>query len=134
MSKTFIDKTLTGKTSTGKTLLAKSSFGTTMVAGLAFVALASIASPASAQVVFGPRSLPFNPFTSPYDESYDTQPSYQITPAPDGYPSTVKVIRRCAFIGGWNVGDFDRSVNGIPLGVDHTCPSDEASPSLRSRY
>ena len=114
--------------------MSKTSIGATMMASFAVVALAFIASPASAQVVFGPRTSPLNPFTSPYDESYDTQPSYQITPAPDGYASTVKVIHRCAFIGGWNVGDFDRSVNGIPLGVDHTCPSDEPSPALRSRY
>ena len=90
--------------------------------------------PVSAQVVYGPNASPFNPFASPYDESYDTQPSFQIIPAPYGYPSAVRVIRRCAFLGGWNVGDFDRSVNGIPLGVDHTCPDGAPAPRVRARY
>jgi hypothetical protein len=95
----------------------------------------SLAAPASAQVLFAPKPSPFlTPFASPYDESYDEQPSYQILPAPDGYPARVAVIHRCAFIGGWNVGDFDRSVNGIPLGVEHTCPDSEPAPRVRARY
>ncbi len=102
----------------------------TLAAG---VVLGGVALPASAQVRYAP-ALPFNPFFSPYDESYDTHPSYQVVPAPDGYPATVRVIRRCAYLGGWNTGDFSRDVNGIPLGVDHTCPDGQGSARVRARY
>ena len=97
--------------------------------GLATPAMAI--APAMAQVVYAPRALPF---VSPYDESYDTQPSYQIVPEPYGRPAAVRVIRRCAFLGGWNVGDFNRSINGIPLGVEHTCPNGEPTPGVRARF
>ena len=89
------------------------------------------AAPLLAQVVYAPRMLPFGSYTAPYDESYDTQPSYKLFPAPYGYPPTVRVVRRCAYLGGWNVGDFSRNVNGIPLGVDHTC---QPESRLRARY
>ena len=96
-------------------------------------ASAGIATPSVAQVRYAPAPVPFIPFASPYDESYDTHPSYQVGPAPYGYP-TVRVIQRCAYLGGWNVGDFHRDVDGTPLGVDHTCPEDEVGSRVRARY
>ena len=105
---------------------------------LVLAALGGLASlsPAAAQVRYAPAQQPyFGFFNQPYDESYGTQPSYQIVPNADRYGRpVVRVIQRCAYLNGWNVGDFSRDVNGTPLGVDHTCPDDDGSAQVRARY
>ena len=92
--------------------------------------------PAVAQVTYAPSAQPFfGFFNQPYDESYDTHPSYQIVPNAydDGQPA-VRVIQRCAYIDGWNAGDFSRDVNGVPLGVEHTCSDGSSTARVRARY
>ena len=95
-------------------------------AGLAILGMGS----ASAQV----RYQPFAPvaptpygYTVPYgylqpDEVLGTSASYGIRPYSDGRQPVVSVTQRCQYPDGWNVTDLSRDVNGIPAGVDHTCP------------
>ena len=112
-----------------RSLLTRLAMGISVMAG---VGLSASMTPAAAQVRFAPGSESFYLFGSPYDESYDTHPSYQILP--DRYGPVVHVIQRCAYPNGWNSGDFSRDLNGIPLGIDHTCPEDEGSAHVRARY
>lgn len=64
------------------------------------------------------------------DEVGGTSPSFNIDPAARYGEPVVSVIRRCQYPDGWNVTDFSRDVNGIPAGIDHTCPN----PGVRARY
>jgi hypothetical protein len=95
--------------------------------------------PASAQVVYSPYPDGYAPFPysdpSPYDQTFGTRPSFQIQTDPYARGPAVRVIARCNYPDGWNVGDFSRDVNGIPPGIDHQCP--EVAPytgRVRSRY
>ena len=65
------------------------------------------------------------------NEVLGTSPSFVVTPYAYGARPVVSVVRRCQYLDGWNVTDFDRDVNGIPAGIDHTCP---APAGVRSRY
>ncbi len=108
-----------------------------MAAGL----LALCADMASAQVSYRPYELPAaTPYGHPAplgflqpDEVLGTSPSYVINPyAYSGRP-VVAVVQRCQYPDGWNVTDFDRDINGIPAGIDHTCPA-LRSARVRARY
>jgi hypothetical protein len=96
---------------------------------------------ASAQVAYQPYgSTTVTPYGYPVvsgflqpNEEGGTSPSFVIMPG--AYGSTVGVVQRCQYPDGWNVTDFDRDVNGIPDGIDHTCPAPSfARSSLRARY
>lgn len=91
----------------------------------------ALLSPAAAQVVYAHPSA-LDPFFSPYDESYGTSPAFEIAPTP--YGQSVHVVERCQYPGGWNVTDFSRDLNGIPAGVDHTCPNAAVGGRVRARY
>lgn len=96
-----------------------------MIGRLTLAACALIvvsAAPASAQVRYAPHAQEGIDFFSPYDESYGTSPSFEIYPRAYGYAPAVRVVERCQYPDGWNVTDFSRDVNGIPAGIDHTCP------------
>ena len=83
---------------------------------------------ANAQVVY----QPFEPAApTPYgypvpggflqpDEVLGTSPSFVVSTNP--YLPGVAVVQRCQYPDGWNVTDFSRDVNGIPNGIEHTCP------------
>ena len=106
------------------------------IAGL--VVLAALAAPAAAQVVYqtspGPDGYsPFFSDPSPYDQAYGTRPSFEIVPTPNPYAPAVRVVERCLYPNGWNVTDFSRDINGIPPGVDHTCPATRRV-RVRARY
>lgn len=97
------------------------------------------ASGASAQVRYQPyvqtAPTPYG-YPVPYgylqpDETLGTSPSFVVNPFAYGRQPVVSVVRRCQYPDGWNVTDFDRDVNGIPAGIDHTCPS---SSGVRARY
>ena len=101
------------------------------------LALGTIA--ASAQVRYQPY-VPVAPtpygYPVPYgyvqpDEVLGTSSSFTINPDAYGRQPVVTVTRRCQYPDGWNVTDFVRDVNGIPSGVDHTCP---ARSGVRARY
>lgn len=107
----------------------------------AAIALAAVlASPASAQVSYRQRSAPYVyqllPYSdaTPYDQEFGTRPSFEIRPNPYGYAPAVRVIQRCLYPDGWNVTDFSRDVNGIPPGVNHTCPEIHYGARVRARY
>lgn len=94
---------------------------------------------ASAQVRYQPYApvapTPYG-YPVPYgyvqpDETLGTSPSFVVNPYAYGRQPVVTVTRRCQYPDGWNVTDFDRDINGIPAGVDHTCP---APAGLRSAY
>ena len=104
------------------------------------VALSSVAfgvaalvciAPAGAQVTY--RSFrPVAPtpygYPVPYgylqpDEVLGTSPSFEINGGAYGRYPAVRVVRRCQYPDGWNETDFVRDINGIPNGLDHTCPA-----------
>ena len=94
---------------------------------------------ASAQVRYQPY-VPVAPtpygYPVPYgylqpDEALGTSPSFNINPYAYGRQPVVTVTRRCQYPDGWNVTDLDRDMNGIPNGIDHTCP---APGSVRPAY
>ena len=97
------------------------------------------ASPASAQVTYrhgtthGYAPFPYSD-PSPYDQTFGTRPSFEILPSPYGYAPGVRVVARCLYPNGWNVTDFGRDINGIPPGIDHTCPEGGPSAPLHERY
>ena len=105
--------------------------------GLA-VLLAAV-TPAGAQVAYQPyRPAAPTPYGYPVpygflqpDEALGTSPSFEVNTGAYGYAPTVRVVRRCQYPDGWNVTDFSRDVNGIPNGLDHTCPI--GGPLLRGR-
>lgn len=106
-----------------------------MVAGL--VALGSSA--ASAQVHYQPYAptapTPYG-YPVPYgylqpDETLGTSPSFEIFPYAQGGQPVARVVRRCQYPDGWNETDFIRDVNGIPAGIDHTCPTPAGRRSRR---
>ena len=93
----------------------------------------------SAQVRYQPYA-PASPtpygYRVPYgyvqpDEVLGTSPSFVVNPYAYGRQPVVSVVRRCQYPDGWNVTDFDRDVNGIPAGIDHTCP---VPAGVRARY
>ena len=110
--------------------------------GALAVGLAASAAPlpAMAQVVYqhGPSLYETAPLSAyaihPYDESLGTSPSFEILPGPYGYAPAVRVVERCQYPNGWNVTDFDRDVNGIPAGIDHTCPTSQRRGRVRARF
>lgn len=100
--------------------------------------IVSCAGGASAQV----RYQPYAPAPTPYgypvpygylqpDETLGTSPFFVVHPYAYGRQPVVTVTQRCQYPNGWNVTDFDRDINGIPAGIDHTCP---APTGLRSAY
>jgi hypothetical protein len=97
------------------------------------LALLGAMAPASAQVVYA-QPAPLDPLFAPADESYGTSPSFEVSPTPYGGAPAVRVVERCQSPNGWNVTDFGRDVNGIPAGLDHTCPVERLGGRLRSRY
>lgn len=108
-----------------------------MTAGL----LALCAGTASAQVRYRPYEAPApTPYGYPVpsgflqpNEVLGTSPSYVLHPyAYPGQP-VVTVVQRCQYPDGWNVTDFDRDLNGIPAGIDHTCPASRPA-GVRARY
>lgn len=111
-----------------------------IVAAVALGALAGAAvAPAAAQVVYqtSPGPYGYSPFfsdPSPYDQAYGTHPSFEIIPTPNPYAPAVRVVERCMYPDGWNVTDFDRDVNGIPPGINHTCPAPAGRVRVRARY
>jgi len=109
-------------------------------AALGFTVLVAPLS-ATAQVIYqtSPDPYGYAPFPysdpSPYDQAFGTRPSFEIFPGPYGYAPGVRVVERCLYPNGWNVTDFDRDVNGIPPGVEHTCPVPaHAYGHIRARY
>lgn len=64
------------------------------------------------------------------DEVLGTSPSYAINPYAGYGQPVVTVTQRCQYPDGWNVTDFHRDLNGIPAGIDHTCPT----AGVRARY
>ena len=107
-----------------------------IAASLALFALALGTSEASAQVRYQPYAPTPYGYPVPYgylqpDEVLGTSPSYTINPDATGRQPVVTVTRRCQYPNGWNVTDFNRDVNGIPSGLDHTCP---APAGVRARY
>lgn len=88
---------------------------------------------AGAQVRYAHPDAPID-FFSPYDESYGTSPSFEIYPNAYGAAPAVRVVQRCQYPNGWNVMDFSRDVNGIPAGLDHTCPAPVYGGRRRARY
>lgn len=108
----------------------------------AVAALASLswtAGPAAAQVVYAPNGAPvYYGYPVPGgvlqpNEALGTSPSFEIFPDPYGRGPAVRVLQRCQYPNGWNVTDFGRDLNGIPNGVEHTCPVARV-PRLRARY
>ena len=65
------------------------------------------------------------------DEVLGTSPSFTVDLNASGNRPVVRVVRRCQYPDGWNETDFSRDVNGIPAGIDHTCPS---PAGVRARY
>ena len=114
--------------------------GMSRVAVAASVALLAIgADAASAQVRYQPyvpnAPTPYG-YPVPYgflqpDEVLGTSPSFVVDPYAYGRQPVVAVTRRCQYPNGWNVTDFDRDVNGIPAGIEHTCP---VPTGIRARY
>ena len=110
---------------------------------VAVVGFLGTALSAAAQVTYNRDANAYNPFSplpfsdpSPYDQAFDVVPSYQVQTDPYAGGPPVRVVARCLFPNGWNVTDFSRSINGIPPGIDHQCPT-EAVPvggRLRARY
>ena len=107
------------------------------IGAIAFSTL--VAGGASAQVRYQPYA-PAAPaphgYPVPYgylqpDEVLGTSPSFVVNPYAYGRQPVVSVVRRCHYPDGWNVTDFDRDLNGIPAGVDHTCP---VQAGVRTRY
>lgn len=106
-------------------------------AATAFSLLILATGGASAQVRYQPFAPPApTPYGYPVpygylqpDEVLGTSPSFVVTPY--GGQPVVQVVRRCQYPDGWNVTDFDRDVNGIPAGIEHTCP---APAGVRARY
>ena len=67
------------------------------------------------------------------DEVLGTSPSFVISTNP--YLPAVTVVQRCQYPDGWNITDLSRDLNGIPNGVDHTCPaSTPVRGRIRARY
>lgn len=102
--------------------------------------VAALSWPALAQVAYQPyQSTAPTPYGYPVpggflqpNEVLGTSPSFEIFPfAQPGHPA-VRVVQRCQYPNGWNVTDFDRDVNGIPNGIDHTCPA--PAPAVRARF
>lgn len=96
-------------------------------------------SAASAQVAYQPY-VPVAPTPYGYpvpsgflqpNEVLGTSPSFVIHPYAYGNQPVVTVVQRCQYPDGWNVTDFGRDINGIPNGIDHTCP---APRGVRARY
>ena len=100
------------------------------VAALVAGAALSVAS-ASAQVAYQPfRPVAPTPYGYPVpfgylqpDEVLGTSPSFEINSGAYGRYPAVRVVRRCQYPDGWNETDFVRDINGIPNGLDHTCPA-----------
>ena len=109
-------------------------------AGLALI-VAALAGPTLAQVVYQPFAptapTPYGyPVPSGFlqpNEVLGTSPSFLISPNP--YLPTVAVVQRCQYPDGWNVTDLSRDVNGIPNGIEHTCPvTAPLRGRVRARY
>ena len=67
------------------------------------------------------------------NEVLGTSPSFVISPNP--YLPTVAVVQTCQYPDGWNVTDLSRDLNGIPGGIEHTCPVPAPIRSrARARY
>lgn len=88
---------------------------------------------ADAQVRYQPYPAQPTPYGYPVpggvlqpDETYGTSPTYVLNPYAGYGQPVVSVIHRCQYPDGWNVTDFHRDINGIPAGVDHTCPAARA--------
>ena len=82
---------------------------------------------AVAQVAYQPYTAP-TPYGYPVpggflqpDEVLGTSPSFVISPNP--YLPTVSVVQTCQYPDGWNITDLSRDLNGIPGGLEHTCPA-----------
>ena len=100
-----------------------------LMSALATSGLFALLAPASAQVRYADPT----PFFGPYDEAAGTSPSFEVFPRAYGQVPAVRVVERCQYPTGWDVTDFSRDVNGIPAGLDHTCPV-PVGGRLRSRY
>lgn len=110
-------------------------------AGLALgcIAFVSGAMPVAAQVAYQPfRPVAPTPYGYPVpygylqpDETLGTSPSFEINTGAYGAGPAVRVVRRCQYPDGWNLTDFSRDINGIPNGIEHTCPADR--PVVRGR-
>lgn len=106
---------------------------------MCFCLLALSFGPASAQVRYHPYEptapTPYGyPVSGGYlqpDETLGTSPSFVVTPFGYRGAPAVQVVRRCQYPDGWNLTDFSRDLNGIPAGIDHTCP---APRGVRARY
>ena len=103
--------------------------------------LTCLAGGASAQVVYQPfQPVPPTPYGYPVpggflqpNEVLGTSPSFVISTNP--YLPTVSVVQRCQYPDGWNITDLSRDLNGIPNGIDHTCPAPEpVRTHVRARY
>ena len=122
------------------TVLAGGLVGMAGLVGTALPAAAQVTynrNPSAAANAVDPLS-PLFPFSdpSPYDQAFDVVPSYQVQTDPYAGGPPVRVVAHCQFPNGWNVTDFDRSINGIPAGIDHQCPVGVAPAGrrVRARY
>ncbi len=106
---------------------------------LSLAALGSGLVSAGAQVAYQPyRPLAPTPYGYPVpygylqpDETLGTSPSFEINTGSYGAGPVVRVVRRCQYPDGWNVTDLSRDINGIPNGIEHTCPAEQ--PAVRGR-
>ena len=108
-----------------------------LVLSLTLIGSLGAASAACGQVAYQPYSpavpTPYG-YPVPYgflqpNETLGTSPAFEIFPY--GSAPAVRVVQRCQYPDGWNITDFSRDVNGIPSGIDHTCP---VPSSVRARY
>ena len=102
----------------------------------AFAGILAAATPVVAQVTYQPYRPPAPaPYSGPGpygypvpfgflqpDEVLGTSPSFDVDTGVYGRAPVTRVVRRCQYPDSWNVTDFSRDVNGIPNGLDHTCP------------
>ena len=103
-------------------------FAAILLSGLA-AAPAAVAQVAYRHYVPTPADPLLTPFGYPVpggflqpDETLITTPSFVVSTNP-GAPG-VAVEQRCQYPNGWNVTDYGRELNGIPNGIDHSCPVD----------